>query len=312
MIVDTIVHPFRYPEHFDKEKMLLSQPERRRSWSEERWKKMWDMPIEPYLELAEGVVDKAIVTGFHFPNTLGITTPNDWLAETANRYPDKLAWCCIVDPTDTGAADEVERCVKMGAIGISEISPCYGGYYINDPRCYNVWAKAEELGIPITVHAGPVVQPTSRMVYGEVKLVDEVALAFPKLKIVICHLGSPYYEEASFLIQKNENVFGDVSCLASTSGLDRLALSRFLPQVEYPYFHFLYPILYALSPTFGAADKLIWGSDWTQCSPKDSLNELVNINKYLKQFNLPQIPDEIIHNILHENWKKVYSEEALA
>lgn len=311
MIVDCMVHTYRYPEHFNKEAMLASQPERRKNWSEERWKEMWDRPIEQYFEVADGV-DKAILSGFSFPDTRAIDQPNEYLYQTANRYPDKLAWCCTVDPLVNGAAEEVERCVKMGAVGISEVSPTYGGYFVNDPRCYPVWAKAEELGIPVLLHAGPVQDtlPKARLIHGDVRLVDEVAMAFPKLKIVILHLGYYYYEDASYIVQTRENVFADISSLTFIVGRDKRAIPSFLPQVEFIYPHFLYPILYFLSQTIvGVTDKLIWSSDWPAASPRDSLPQIVNINEELKRYNLPQIPEQIIHNILHENWKKVFKLE---
>ena len=41
--------------------MLFSQPARRHSWPEEKWKTMFDNPIESFFEAAEGVVDKGIL-----------------------------------------------------------------------------------------------------------------------------------------------------------------------------------------------------------------------------------------------------------
>ena len=38
MIVDTHVHVWRYPEHFNRKAMLANQPERRRSWSDDKFK----------------------------------------------------------------------------------------------------------------------------------------------------------------------------------------------------------------------------------------------------------------------------------
>ena len=82
----------RYPEHFNKEVMLFSQPARRHSWPEEKWKAMWDNPIESYLAEAEGVVDKGILLSVMAKDTFGLATPNSYLAELVKQHPDKLAW----------------------------------------------------------------------------------------------------------------------------------------------------------------------------------------------------------------------------
>jgi len=308
-----MVHIMRYPDHFNRTAMLARQPARRKDWPDERWKKMWDNPVEMYFDVADGV-DKAVITGFSFPQTLGIDTPNQFLYETKQRYPDKLEWCCTVDPLAPDAAEEVERCVEMGAIGIGEMSTTYGGYYITDPRCCRVWATAERLGIPIQMHAGPAQgshMPSARLIYGDVRLVDEIAVAFPKLKIVICHLGYPQYEDAAYIVGTRENVFADISALTFVTGTDRAALPKFLPQVKWLYPHFLYPILYFLSNTItGSTDKLVWASDWSGTTPRDTLPQILNINEELRKHALPEIPDEIIHNILHENWKKVFTKVA--
>lgn len=310
MIVDCHMHAWRYPDHANKAAMLAAMPKRRRTWPDEKLKQVWDNPVEGYLAESDGLVDKAVLMGLKTWNTMGLDVPNDYLAGLVRQHPDKLAWCACVDPTDKGAAKEVERCVKMGAVGVGELGPAYGGYFINDERCFPVFAKAQELGVPLVVHAGPVQVTTSHAMYGNVLLVDEVALKFPDLKIVICHLGYHKYEDATFLIQKHENVFADISWLDSISGLDRLYLPRYLPAIEYPYYNLLHPLLYCLSQTFGDTDKLIWGSDWRGSSVRRSLSVITGINEVLDQYSLPLIPQATLDKITHENWKKVFNLES--
>ncbi|MBI4288444.1 MAG: amidohydrolase family protein [Chloroflexi bacterium] len=308
MIVDCHMHSWLYPGHANKPAMLAAMPNRRKNWTEEKYKQVWDNPIEGYLEESKGLVSKSILMGLCAWNTMGINIPNEYMAGLAKQHPDKLTWCCCVDPTEKGAAQEVEKCVKqMGAVGVGELGPAYGGYFINDERCFPVFEKAQELGVPIVVHAGPVQIRTSRVAHGNVLLIDDVALDFPALKIVICHLGYHKYEDAALLIQKHENVFADISWLDTLSGLDRSFIPRYLPAVEYPYYNMLHPLLYCLSQTFGDTDKLIWGSDWKGASIKRSLAVITGINEILDAHNLPQIPRTTIDKILHENWKKVFN-----
>lgn len=307
MIVDTHVHVWRYPEHFNRKAMLANQPERRRSWSDDKFKTMWDNPIERYFEEAKGVVNKAILMTLNSTETFGITIPNEYMANLKKRYPDQLEWACNLDPNQPRAIEELERCVKeLGAIAVGEISPVYQGFFFNDQRIYPFFNRAQELDVPIVVHAGPGQSRNLRLKYGDILRIDDVAIDFPKLKIIICHMGYYKYEDAIHLTQKHDNVFMDCSWLPQLGGLDRISTPKYLPVILNPYFHLLFPLMRYWAETWGATDKLIWGSDWTGGHPKTSMDVILNLNNYLKQYGYPEVPQVVLDNIIYENWKKVY------
>lgn len=308
MIVDCHVHVWRYPEHFPNKKgMIRSQPARRKNWTDEQWKKMWDNPIENYFAESSRIA-KALLVGIHSHEALGMYTANDYVKSVVDQYPDKLDWACVILPTEPEAVEEVERCYELGCVALGECAPGYGMYYANDPRAYKVWAKAQELELPVIIHGG-FSQPTPlRMKYCDLNAIDDMAMDFPDLKIVLCHLGYPEYEMASNLIHKHSNLFGGVEWLTMLGNLDRRVQIKYLPQVDYAWYtHFLYPILYHLSGNFGDTDDLIFGTDWSASGGDRSVEIFENINELTKKHNLPEIPDEIIHKLLHENWKKVFT-----
>ncbi len=290
--------------------MLANQPERRRGWSDEKFKQMLDQPVDGYLPLMEGVVNRAILVGQKARMTSGVDIPNEYLAQVARQHPDKLSWCCCVSPDEPGAADEVEKCVKeLGAIGVGELNPIHWQTYANDPKAYPIYEVCQSLDVPIVIHVGGTSQLDRRLriKYGDVLALDDIAIDFPHLKIVICHLGYYKYEDASFLVQKHENVFADISYLPSAAGLERTILSRQMPVVNFPYIHYVYPLLYNLSQAYGGADKLIFGTDWGVSKPKEAIEALRGINNYLRKYDLPLIPGQTLENILQENWKKVFT-----
>lgn len=309
MILDCHMHSWRYPQHFRREVMLANQPPRRRDWSEEQFRAMWDLPIARYLEERTNTeAGRALLLGLKAGTTLGIEVDNEYLAAVARERSDLLAWGCCVTPTEPGAAAEVARCVQeLGAVAVGELGPAYGGYRLDDPQCFPVWEVARNLDVPLVVHAGPAQARWARLKHADLTAVDEVAIQLPDLRIVICHLGYPRYEEAAFLVAKHENVYADISWLAQLAGLDRRALSRYLPQVDYPYYHLAYPLLYYFTQTFGLTDKLLWGSDFPAASPRRSLEAVTAINDWLRQHDLPAIPQESLDRMLHENWRKVFT-----
>jgi len=309
------MHSWIYPDHFNREVMLQNLPERRRHESEEWYKKVWDAPLENYLKEAEEAgVDKVILNAIRFQYTLGVVTPNDWLAEQAKRYPDKMAWACGVNPTEPNAADEVERCVtELGAIAIGELGSCYEFYYINDIRNFKVYEKAIELDVPILHHCGwsPSATPQGLIKYGDLVNLDEVAVRYPELKFVICHMGSEQYKTAVHLMCKHRNVYGDISALARHADWARSMTPKYLPFAHFPYYSYLEPLLYYFSRTsaIGGTDKIIWGSDWVGgdgTCVKSELDAVSKVNTELKKLGLPEIPEQSLNNILHENWKKLF------
>ncbi len=307
MILDTHMHVWRYPEHFDQQAMLANQPERRRSWSDEKFKAMWDNPVERYFEEAKGVVDKAILQTLYSPGTFGISVPNEYMANLKKQYPDKLEWACNLDPLRPESVAELERCVKeLGAVAVGEMSPAYQGFYFNDPQIYPFFQKAQDLEVPIIVHAGPAQSKNLRLKFGDVLRVDDEAIDFPKLKLVICHMGYYKYEDAIHLAQKHDNVFLDCSWLSQLAGIDRTSMPKYLPVVLNPFFNLLYPLARYWAETWGGTDKLLWGSDWTGGHPKNSVETILNLNSHLRNYGLSEVPQRVLDNIVYENWKKVY------
>jgi len=300
-ILDTHVHAWRYPEDFNREVFMTNMPP---GMSEERAAETFNLPIEKHLDMMAGAVDKALILGLRAGATLGIDVDNEYLAEQAKKYPGKVYWTCGVTLTDSGAAAEVERCVKeLGAVALGELGPGYGHYRIDDPRCFPVYEVARSLDVPLVIHAGPSTPRRLHMKNTDILAVDEVAVNFPELRIAICHMGFPYFEETAFVITKNPNVYGEVSWLPGIAGLNPNSPNP--PTVLNPYFMLDYPILYYFSQTFGTRDKLIWGTD--VADPRDSLDSVRTINKRLEKQGLPTIPQDAIDRMINETWKQVFT-----
>ena len=62
------------------------------------------------------------------------------------------------------------------------------------------------------IHTGTSVFPGARSRLGDPMLSDDVAVDFPKLKIILAHCGRPlWYDEAIFLARRHPNVHLDLS-----------------------------------------------------------------------------------------------------
>ena len=88
--------------------------------------------------------------------------------------------------------------------------PITFGMAPNDRRCYPLYAKCVELGIPVGLQVGHSAEPLPSDV-GRPMLVDEVAIDFPDLKINLSHTGWPWTGEFISMLWRHPNVYGDIS-----------------------------------------------------------------------------------------------------
>jgi uncharacterized protein len=134
---------------------------------------------------------------------------------------------------------ELERLVRDEGFRGLKLYPTYQHFYPNDARLYPLYAKAEELDIPVLLHTGSSVFPASRIKYGDPLFLDDVAADFPSLKIVLAHSGRPiWYDHAFAMARLRPNVYMEVA------GLPPQRLLTYFPELE------------------KVADKVIFGSDW--------------------------------------------------
>jgi predicted TIM-barrel fold metal-dependent hydrolase len=126
----------------------------------------------------------------------------------------------------------------MGFRGV-KLYPTYQQFYANDSRLYPLYAKAQEKGIPVMIHTGSSIFRGSRLKYGDPLYMDDVAVDFPELILLMAHSGRGFwYNRAYFLAKLHANVYMEIS------GLPPQKLLNYFPELE------------------RVADKVIFGSDW--------------------------------------------------
>ena len=96
---------------------------------------------------------------YQVPDTQLLTaifrTYNDWLADFCKPYPDRLMGIALLCLDDVSAdVKELERCAKLGLVGATiPVSPPDGRAY-DSPEYEPLWAAAQDLGIPLSLHVG--------------------------------------------------------------------------------------------------------------------------------------------------------------
>ncbi len=135
---------------------------------------------------------------------------NDALAKFIRIKPERFVGMGFLPLQDPKAAViELERIVKALGFRAVAVNTHVDGVELGDERLWPVWAKAEELGIPVYIHPSGFSHPrfTKHLMWNGVGQPIEEAIAmssliyegvldrFPKLKLVIAHGGGflPYY-----------------------------------------------------------------------------------------------------------------------
>lgn len=165
------------------------------------------------LGIAGGVLSKA-PRDITPPFVHGIKTGEQVLRETCERlakiqaeYPGRFVTSVGVDPRlGYEASRHVRIAVHEYGIKCIRIIPMFSGIAIDDALAYPLYTAACDEGAVVSINVG-VPGPMKPAKLQRTILVDEVALAFPELKIVMSHLGDPWIGETVAMLIKHPNVF---------------------------------------------------------------------------------------------------------
>ena len=178
---------------------------------------------------------------------------------------------------------ELERAVlELGLSGV-KLYPMYQHWAPNDPELgFPIFAKAQELGIPVMVHQAGSTRIDARMELGRPALLDDVGREFRDLRLTIAHVGLPWVDEALFLLsQAPELLCGALLLIATRTRRD------------------LFLFLHRSEPFFVPLEKLFFGTDYPGFlyEPVALREKLLSVNDEAAILGLPAIADEKLEGI---------------
>jgi predicted TIM-barrel fold metal-dependent hydrolase len=140
-----------------------------------------------------------------------IDQPEEVVAEALQKAPDRFIGAAGYNPWRIDdSLRRIETAVRDWGFRYVYFHPITFGVAPSDRRCYPLYAKCVELGVPVGFQVGhsAEVLPTD---VGRPMLVDDVAIDFPDLKINLSHTGWPWTGEFCSMIWRHPNVYGDIS-----------------------------------------------------------------------------------------------------
>ncbi len=296
MIVDVHSHLMWYPDHITAEYAEAALESKRvklrmsggRAHVGTLDLHSYDSHPEDHWQVAQEV-DRIVVFGLQ-ARRAGLWVPNEIVAEYAAAHPDRVVGWASIDPNEPDCVAQLEHAVReLGLRGL-KLGPVYQHFDPTDHRHFPLWAKASELGIPTIWHQGTTFPRDTPLKWANPIQLEEIALAFPTLMMIIAHLGHPWETETIVTIRKQPNMYADVSA------------------VHYRPWRMWQALVTAQE--YGVQHKLLFGSDYPSGRPSDVIAGLNAVNELVEGTKLPRVTDETIEGIIHRNHVAVFPEWA--
>jgi uncharacterized protein len=206
---------------------------------------------------------------------------NDQTAAVVRAHPDKLIGFMSVHPRDPKVLEEMDRSRNdLGLRGI-KLGPNYQNFDPLGEDAFRVYARAQEMGLPILFHQGTSPVRFADLDYAHPRHMDRVATRFPELRIVLAHLAHPWQIDAIAVIRKHPNVWADMSAL------------HYRPWSYYTSLR--------LATEWSVLHKLLFGSDFPVATPQETIDAIPHINDILEGTKLPPVPVDDLLAVLERD-----------
>jgi predicted TIM-barrel fold metal-dependent hydrolase len=222
-------------------------------------------------------IERVGLINYPSPDLMGFDdSTNDFAVKYASASPKRLIPFGGVHPRFTrDPVGDVDRLIDMG-IRCFKIHPPHQLYPANAytsglESLAKIYRRLEERGFPVMIHTGTSIFPGARSKWGNPLEIDDVAIDFPELKILLAHGGRPFWmEEAFFVLRRHKNVHLELS------GIPPAKLLEYFPRLG------------------EIAHKTVWGTDWPSPGVKD-------LRQNLDQFLALPLPPEAQRAIVSGN-----------
>jgi predicted TIM-barrel fold metal-dependent hydrolase len=202
---------------------------------------------------------------------------NEEVAESCAAHSDVLIPFASLDPhRGKAAAREARRLVEEHGVRGFKFHPNLQAFFPDDRIAYPLYEVIQGLGVPAVFHTGQTGIGAGRPGGGGIRLkysnpmcVDDVAVDFPELRIILAHPSFPWQDEALAVATHKPHVYIDLSGWSP---------KYFPPQL----------VRYANTLL---KEKVLFGSDYPVITP----------DRWLSDFEAIEIKPEVRPLILKEN-----------
>ncbi len=200
-------------------------------------------------------VQRAALINYPAPDIMGFgDETNDFVARYVKAAPGRLIAVGGVHPRFTkDPAGDVNRLADSGIRALKLHPP----HMLVRPEDHTgptsagaalaiIYETAAAAGLPVIIHTGTSIFPGARSRFGDPIGIDDVAVDYPDLDIVMAHGGRPLWSETCFfLMRRHPRVWLDLS------GIPPINLPRYFPRLA------------------DVAQRTLFGTDWPSPGVKE-------------------------------------------
>ena len=112
-------------------------------------------------------------------------------------------------------------------------------------------------------------------------IIDEIAMRYPEMRMVLAHMGHPWQVDTCVVIRKHPHVYADLS-------------ANF-----YRPFSFWEQMIKAAE--WNVLDKILFGTDWPITDVSESIEHLRQVNDIVEGTKLPTVDPNAIEAIIERD-----------
>jgi predicted TIM-barrel fold metal-dependent hydrolase len=201
LVIDAHIHLGRGDEHYGQQAL---------------WDRKTHFLAEDMLSLMDEVgIDKAVAFGLGRPVFEDRVKP---VIDAVQRFPERFIGFFWANPHEPGGRAAFMRAVREYGLKGLKLHPIIDSYQANHGIVFPLIEAAGELGVPVTIHSH---QPGSQPA-----LIGDLASRFPRVTIIMAHMGMAAYRDAIYVAEKESNVILETSAQPWTHRIVRVAATR--------------------------------------------------------------------------------------
>lgn len=226
------------------------------------WPITYRLEVDERVEVLRGLGVRHF-TAHPYAHKPGVATYlNGWCATFAAEVPECLRSATFYPEPGVGEYVEV---LVAGGVEVFKVHTQVGEFELDDPLLLPAWKVLEESGTPVTVHVGSGPVPNE---FTGIHYLSRLMEAFPRLQVIVAHMGAPEIRETLQLVDRYERLHVDTTMIFTdffgphavwsdrfkerlVRQQDRILLGTDFPSIPHPYAHQL-----------EALERLGLGDDW--------------------------------------------------
>lgn len=170
--------------------------------------------IDNYVELMDKFdIEKAVIVSFNIKTAYGIClVTNDDITEFVKKYPNRFIGFAGIDPPAPDALEQLDYAINSLDLKGVKIVPPVQKFDLKNKKFDPLWKQMIDLNVPLWTHGGHQVSTAGSVAkFGHPMRIDDLAMRFPELTIIVGHMGTPWFWDTYSIVIRHPNVYVDIS-----------------------------------------------------------------------------------------------------